>query len=201
MLASDADIIDSIRDPHENNNIVAKDFFDYAKDYATSFWKAKYPRLEPDEWDAIISQSNFKLISRLKKGLELNPDTKLTTYYTHVVGYAILDHLAARKKMAASPVESFDRPQFPEIDSKIERAEQMAIVNKWLHTIIDNPEQVRVMLLYAEGFSYKEILQKTSYESEGACRNALVKGKKKMAQFLLENPKVAKSLKKLLQRQ
>ena len=57
------------------------------------------------------------------------------------------------------------------------------------------------MLLNAEGLSYKEILPETNYESEAACRNALVKGKKKIATYLQNNPKTAEILKKLLKNQ
>lgn len=198
---SDAEIINEIINPQESNNLATKTFFDFARKYALAHWQRKYPKLEPDDWDTIFSHSNYKLISRLKKGLELKKDTKLTTYYTHVVGYAILDYINSRKQTAEIPIETYDKPQNPIILSKLESEERKNHIFNWLNTIIDNPEQVKVMLLNAEGLSYKEILPETNYESEAACRNALVKGKKKIATYLQNNPKTAEILKKLLKNQ
>ena len=64
--------------------------------------------------------------------------------------------------------------------------------------ITKNEDQVQVMLLFSKGYSYKEIVRKTNYKSEGACRNAYGKAKKKIAEYIIANPKKGQELRSLL---
>ena len=64
--------------------------------------------------------------------------------------------------------------------------------------ITKNEDQVQVMLLFSKGYSYKEIVLKTNYKSEGACRNAYGKAKKKVVEFILANPQKGQELRRLL---
>jgi len=81
---------------------------------------------------------------------------------------------------------------------QFEKAETAIVIQEILEKIIGNKEQVKVMLLVSKDYSYKDIIEETSYTSNGACRNAFLKGKKKLTAYILKYPDAGKRLKNLL---
>jgi len=178
------------------DHLLLKHFFSDVHAYAFGCWQKKYQRLSQEDWAVIFSNSDWKLISRLKKGLVLKEQTTLKTYYTGIVDYAVLDFLAEKKKTRV-----LDIPQHTYIvahQPHFEKEELAENIRKMLVDIIGNKEQVKVLLLQAKGYSYEEIVQETTYISNGACRNACLKGKKKLTAYILKYPEEGKRLRKLL---
>ncbi len=170
--------------------------------YAFGTWHKKYPRLQEEDWKAIFSDVHYKLIKRIKGGLTLQAGTKLSSYYTTVVGYAILDHLQKLKDNHTAEVSDAVIDLNTTGPSHQFEKEQIATaIRKMLVDITKNEDQVKVILLFTKGYSYKEIVQKTNYKSEGACRNAYGKAKKKVGDFILANPQKGKELRRLLNSQ
>jgi len=173
-------------------------FFNIAKSYSLQYWQPKYPILEDYEWDVIIANANLKLITRIKNGWQKKENVQLTTYYTSVVGYAILDYLQDKKKGPQLEVNERDAVIEASVEGALNEKERTKQIHDTLKAIVDNDDQLTVLLLYAEGYSYKEIMEQCNYQSEGACRNAFVKAKKKISDYLVKHPEQAKRLKRLL---
>ncbi|MCB0630650.1 MAG: hypothetical protein R2824_06305 [Saprospiraceae bacterium] len=174
-------------------------FFKNSRDYAQQFLIKYYPNLEKFEWDAIFANVNLKFTTRIRNGIELQPGTRLTTYYTSIAKFAALDFVRDQQyRNNFQEVNDHQVIELPAIEGKLEREERAREIQAWLMRIIGNMDQVKVLLLQADGVAYKDIVVQTGYQSEGACRNAVVKGKKKIAEFLLENPESAQALRKLL---
>lgn len=194
-------VIKAIVSGHGTDSFVLKKFFSYAAQYAKAYWQSKYPNLYPEDWDFIFANVNYKIVTRFKKGLQLNESTKLTSYFTTITGYAILDFIRERKDAPQVQVEdiAWELGEPAKATEKIESSEIATIIKERLEKWVGNQEQVKVLLLYNKGYSYKEILKLTTYQSEGACRNAVVKGKKKITAYLQNHPKEAAFIKELLQ--
>lgn len=175
-------------------------FFENARLYAQKYLIKDYPNIDKPEWDVIFANVNLKFITRIKNGMELRPETRLATYYTSIAKFAVLDFVRDRKAHHQYQfIQEQQAVEPPLIERKMEREERAREIEAWLFRIVENKDQVKVLLLQAEGWAYKDILLQTDYQSEGACRNALLKGKKKIAEYLIKYPEVARSLKKLLQ--
>lgn len=198
---SDEQVLDALRSGNDRSHLVLKWFFGQARTYTLGYLQKKYPGLDPAEWDVIFANTNLKLITRIRKGLQLAEGTRLTTYYTSVAGFAALDFVADRKGTTHEAVVEDQAQQNPEIVGKMEARERAQRIQEWLQQIIGHDEQVKVLLLQAKGYSFKEIVDLTNYHSEGACRNAALKGKNKMGAYLSEHPAAAKKLKALLQQE
>lgn len=182
-----------------NNQLVVTWFFQTAQNYAKSYLKSHFPDLGELEWDVIFANVNLKFVSRIKRGLELKPDTKLTTYYTSISKFAALDFVRDRQSQQNyQEVEDYQAIEHPVVEQKMEKEERAREIKAWLNQIVGHEDQVKVLLLQARGFSYRDILAQTEYQSEGACRNALLKSKKKIADYLMQHPETARKLKKLL---
>ncbi len=174
-------------------------FLSQTQVYALGTWQKKFPRLQEEDWKAIFSDVHYKLVKRLKGGLTLQAGTKLSSYYTTVVGYAILDHIKKQKDNQTTEVTNAVIGLNTALPTHQFEAEQVATaIRNMLVDITKNEDQVQVMLLFSKGYSYKEIVQKTNYKSEGACRNAYGKAKKKVSDFMLANPQKGKELRRLL---
>lgn len=195
----DAEVLEAIKTDHSQGALILAWFFDFARTYARRYLARKYPEFDENTWDSVFANVDIKFVSRLRKGIELQEGTKLTTYYTSIAKFAALDQLSERKVANfTKEVEDHQAVAPPDVETQMEREEQQELIREWLHQIIGNDQQVAVMLLQAEGLSYREILDLTDYQSEGACRNAVVKGKKKIAQFLLDFPEAAVQLRSIL---
>jgi DNA-directed RNA polymerase specialized sigma24 family protein len=194
-------VIEAIVSEHGSESFILKNFFSYAAQYAKAYWQSKYPNLYPEDWDFIFANVNYKIVTRFKKGLQLNEGTKLTSYFTTITGYAILDFIKERKEAPQVQVEdvAWELGEPARAPGALESTEIATIIKERLEKWVGNREQVKVLLLFTKGYSYKEILKLTSYQSEGACRNAVVKGKKKISTYLQNHPKEAAFIKKLLQ--
>ncbi len=197
--ADDLTIMEAIRSGKDHSPSLLKSFFDGARAYAMGHLKAQYPGLDPLEWEVVFANVNLKLVSRIKKGLELRPETKLRTYYVSVAKFAALDLVRNRKEAIASPFSFPEPSMMPEAISQLEAEERRQCIRQWLEQIIGHEDQLQVLLLQSQGYSFKEIVERTNYQSEGACRNALLKGKKKISAFILQRPESAARLKALLQ--
>ena len=194
---SDEEVINSIRGI--GNADAVNWFLKNTQVYAFGTWQKKFPRLQDEDWKIIWSDVHFKLIKRIKGGLTLQAGTKLSSYYTTIVGYAILDHLKEQKDTQVAEITSTIIGLNPDLPAYHFEAEQIAIsIKNMLVDITKNEDQVQVMLLFSKGYSYKEIVLKTNYKSEGACRNAYGKAKKKVAEFILAHPQKGQELRKLL---
>lgn len=196
----DSVVIDAIVSGKGNESDILKFFFSHAAQYAKAYWQSKYPKLYPEDWDFIFANVNYKIVTRFKKGLKLNDGTKLTSYFTTITGYAILDFIKERKESPQVQVDeiAWELGEPAKAPISIESSEIASIIKERLDKWIGNEEQVKVLLLFSKGYSYKEILHLTNYQSEGACRNAVVKGKKKISEYLQNNPREADYIKKLL---
>ena len=178
------------------DHLLLKHFFVDVHAYALGCWQKKYQRLSQEDWAVVFSDCDWKLISRLKKGLVLKEQTTLKTYYTGIVDFAVLDFLAEKKKTTV-----LDIPQHTSTvayQHHFEKEELAEGIRKMLVDIVGNKEQVKVLLLQAKGYSYQDIVQETTYVSNGACRNACLKGKKKLIAYILKYPAEGKRLRKLL---
>lgn len=196
---SDGKVLAHIRSENPDSYLLSS-FFEDARRYAQSYLSKKYPDLAPFEWDVVFANTNLKFITRVKKGLTLNENIQLTTYYTSVAKFATLDFIQDRRsKQQFLEVEENQVFEFPDVEQKLDKDERAEEIKDWLFRIIENEDQVMVMLLQARGFSYQEIVQQTNYRSEGACRNALLKGKKKVSEYLLKNPETIGKLRRLIQ--
>jgi DNA-directed RNA polymerase specialized sigma24 family protein len=193
-------VFDAIKSGASDDYFLLKDFFSFAKNYALSYWQGKYPRLDQTDWDFIFANVDFKIITRIKKGLQLQDGTKLTSYYTTVAGFAILDFIQDQSKSRKIEIEEvvWEIGEPAEIEDHLDSKESALIIKKKLIEWVGNEEQVKVLLLLTKGYSYKEILDLTNYKSETACRNAVVKGKKKIIDHLKQNPNDAQMIKELL---
>lgn len=196
---SDEQVIDAILDHEHKDHLILKWFLNKARDYTIGYLQKQYPNLRREEWDVVFANTNLKLFTRLRKGMTLNEGTSLTTYYTGVAKFAALDFVRDRQDGPQhQEVEERDAVAPPEVHEKMEQAERIKEIRQWLYNVVQNEEQVNILLMHARGFSYQEMLDRTSYKSEGACRNAMMKGKKKISAYLLEHPEDAKKLKTLL---
>lgn len=197
---SDEQVIDAILDLRNENNLILKWFFNRARDYALGYLRSRYPRLAAEEWDVIFANTNLKVVTRFRKGISLHADTSLTTYYTSVAKFATLDYARSRQEeQRYQEVEEHQAIMAPQVQEHMEKEERSREIRQWLVNVVGNDEQVEVLLLHARGFSYNDMLEKTGYKSEGACRNAFLKGKKKITEYLLKHPDDAKKLRELLE--
>ena len=194
---SDKEVMNSIRG--EGNANAVNWFLDNTQIYAFGTWQKKFPRLQAPDWKVIFSTVHYKLVKRIKGGLTLQAGTKLSSYYTTIVGYAILDHLKEKKDNQVAEITSVVTGVDTTIPLHHFEAEQIAnAIKNMLVSITKNEDQVQVMLLFSKGYSYKEIVQKTNYKSEGACRNAYGKAKKKVSDYILAYPQKGQELRRLL---
>ena len=108
------------------------------------------------------------MITRVKKGLTLKEGTRLKSYFTTVVEYTVLDHFAKRKKEKVLPLVATERITARNDQYQFEERQMAALIHQKLQDITENTEQVKVILLVAKGYRYKEIVEKTTYKSEGA---------------------------------
>ena len=174
-------------------------FLEHVKEYARGYLIKKYPHLNELEWETVFSNTDIKLVNRFRKGLSLEPGTRLSSYYVAVADFAALDVIRTRNKFneraREKQAEVVDPPQ---ILSDMEALDRAKSIRNWLESVVKHKEQVTVLLLFTKGYSHKEIIEFTHYDSEGACRNALVKGKQKIAKYLIEHPKQAQYIRSLL---
>lgn len=180
------------------NRLVIKWFFEEVKGYAIGVWRKKYNNLPERAWENIFTNSTIKLILRIKKGLQLKEGTKLKSYFTTIVGYAVLDYFAERKKETTLPIDPTIKMEPTQDSYAFEQQQTAHLIKAKLIKITNNREQVNVMLLFAKGYKYKEIVTKTAYESEGACRNAYLKGKKKIINYFIKYPTEGQEFRKML---
>ena len=122
---SDTEVMDSIRGV--GNADAVNWFLKNTQVYAFGTWQKKFPRLQDEDWKIIWSDVHFKLIKRIKGGLTLQAGTKLSSYYTTVVGYAILDHLKERKETQVAEITSRVISLNPDLPAHHFEAEQIAI--------------------------------------------------------------------------
>lgn len=195
---TDEQVMAAVISEHPYHQLVLKWFLPDVREYALGYWRKQYGRLREEEWEVIFANTNLKFITRIKNGLELRPETRLKTYYTAVVGYAILDFLESKRKKTFSPSVQPELEETTSTTDHLEKAQMAALIKEVLEQITGNVEQVKVILLFTKGYSYKEIVEKTNYKSEGACRNAFLNGKKKITEYILENPQEGKRLKEMI---
>ncbi len=194
---SDRQVLDAIQSGNDHGQLVLKWFFGHAQEYARQFLRKQYANLDSPEWDVIFANTNLKLIKRIRNGLELSGTTKLATYYVSVAKFAALDYVREQREDHL-PVREDDRLEQPQVEIRLEAEERSRYVREWLSNVLQNAEQVKVLLLQTKGYSFREIVERTDYNSEGACRNALLKGKQKISTYLLENPEESAKLRALL---
>ncbi|MEM1122229.1 MAG: hypothetical protein AAGJ18_17420 [Bacteroidota bacterium] len=197
---ADEQVIAAIQAGADGNALALKWFFEDVKGYAIGVWRKKYRDVSDESWEDIFTDSTIKLITRVKKGLQLREGTKLKSYFTTVVEYTVLDHFAKAKKDRTLSFENTARTEAVNDVYAFEEIQVAKLIQEKLQEITENTEQVKVMLLVAKGYRYKEIVQKTTYQSEGACRNAYLKGKKRIVSYILANPAEGAKLKQLLLR-
>ncbi|MEM6318269.1 MAG: hypothetical protein AAF960_11410 [Bacteroidota bacterium] len=195
---ADEQVIAAIQNGADGNALVLKWFFEDVKGYALGVWRKKYRDVSEESWEDIFTDSTIKLITRVKKGLQLREGTKLKSYFTTVVEYTVLDHFAKVKKDRTYSIENTTRTEAINDVYAFEEVQIAKLIQEKLQAITENAEQVKVMLLVSKGYRYKEIVQKTTYQSEGACRNAYLKGKKRIVSYILANPAEGAELKQLL---
>ena len=195
---ADAQIIDAIQDDATGNPMAIKWFFEDVKHYSLGVWRKKYRGVSEEAWEDIFTDSSIKLITRIKKGLTLKEGTRLKSYFTTVVEYSVLDHFAKTKKEKTLPLLPNQRIDVSNDTYAFEEAQIANLIKEKLQEITENAEQVKVILLFAKGYKYKEIVEKTTYKSEGACRNAYLKGKKKIVSYILQYPEEGVALKQML---
>lgn len=195
---TDKEVFIAIRNPQSGNSHISNWFFQKARSYAMGTWQKKYARLQASEWDAIFSAVDFKLVTRIKGGLVLQKGTKLLSYYTTITGYAILDYLEDLKKEAKKALKEVHIQKAVLPSNTLEKEELATQLIRFLEKVIQNKPQIQVFLLFSKGYSYREIVERTNYQSEGACRNAFLKAKKKMLQYIKEYPDQGVQLKNLL---
>lgn len=195
---ADEQVIAAIKNSGGNSQLVLKWFFEDVKGYSIGVWRKKYRDLSDEIWDDIFTDATIKLITRVKKGLILNKGTRLKSYFTTVVEYTVLDHFVKSKKEKVLPLEATRKIEASNDKYQFEENQIAALIHQKLQDITENAEQVKVILLVAKGYRYKEIVQKTNYQSEGACRNAYMKGKKKIVNYLIQHPVEGQELKAML---
>ena len=195
---SDAQVIAAIRGNTHGESLALKWFLEDVKNYSLGVWRKKYRDISAESWEDIFTDSSIKLITRLKKGIELKEGTKLKSYFTTIVEYAVLDHFAKVKKDKTLSLEATQRTEAENDTYEFEATQIANLIKDKLIEITQNPEQVKVILLISKGYRYKEVLEHTSYQSEGACRNAFLKGKKRIVQYILEHPEEGQRLKAML---
>ncbi len=197
---ADTQVIAAIQDNDNGNSLAIKWFFEDVKHYSLGVWRKKYRDISEEAWEDIFTDSSIKLITRVKKGLKLKEGTRLKSYFTTVVEYSVLDHFAKSKKEKTLPLLPNQRIESSNDTYAFEEAQIANLIKEKLQEITENAEQVKVILLFAKGYRYKEIVKKTTYKSEGACRNAYLKGKKRIVSYILQYPEEGAALKRMLMR-
>lgn len=164
---------------------ILADFFKDVREYSKNYWISKYPNLKSNEWEDILSQVDFVFIKRIKKGLTMYK-SKLSSYYTLITKYAILDYLTKYKNRNETEIDdiAYTLGELAGFDTNIDNEQKSAFLREKLEKFVKNTEQLKVALLFFDGYSYREILERTNYKSETACRNAVVKCKNKIKQAL-----------------
>ena len=195
---ADEQVLAAMRDRTDEHSKALRWFFEDVRGYAIGVWRKKYRDLTDEHWNDIFSDASIKLISRVKKGLVLQPGTQLKSYFTTVVEYTVLDHFAQRRKNQTAALDLPPRDESVTVQHPLEARQTARLIREKLLDITENEEQVKVMLLVAKGYRYKEIIEKTAYQSEGACRNAYTKGKKRVVQYIMDHPAEGKRLRDLL---
>jgi len=195
---ADKQVIAAIKNSGGNSQLVLKWFFEDVKGYALGVWRKKYRDISNEAWEDIFTDATIKLITRIKKGLTLKEGTRLKSYFTSVVEYTVLDYFAKNKKEKVLPLAATERVEASTDNYQFEESQMAELILQKLQAITQNAEQVKVLLLVAKGYKYKEIVEKTSYQSDGACRNAYLKGKKRIVNYLIQHPSEGKELKAML---
>lgn len=195
---ADEQVLTAIKNSGGNSQLVLKWFFDDVKDYSLGVWRKKYRDIPNDAWEDIFTDATIKLITRVKKGLTLKEGTRLKSYFTSVVEYTVLDYFGKNKQEKVLPLAATHRVEASTDKYQFEESQMAELILQKLQDITENAEQVKVILLVAKGYKYKEIVTKTSYQSEGACRNAYMKGKKRIVNYLVQHPAEGKELKAML---
>jgi len=195
---ADKQVVAAIKNSGGNSQLILKWFFEDVKGYALGVWRKKYRDIPDEAWEDIFTDATIKLITRVKKGLTLKEGTRLKSYFTTVVEYTVLDYFAKNKKEKVLPLATTQKVEATTDKYQFEESQMAELILQKLQDITENAEQVKVILLVAKGYKYKEIVTKTSYKSEGACRNAYLKGKKRIVNYLIQHPAEGKELKAML---
>lgn len=195
---ADEQVYAAIKGSDGTKQLALKWFFEDVKGYALGVWRKKYRDVSEEAWEDIFTDSTIKFITRIKKGLVLKEGTKLKSYFTTIVEYTVLDHFAKTKKEKTLPLVATQQVTGSSDVYEFEEKQVANLIKEKLQEITENAEQVKVILLVAKGYRYKEVVEKTSYQSEGACRNAYLKGKKRIVNYLLQHPEEGKELKRML---
>ena len=196
-IFTDEEVFVAIRSEERAYTVVSNWFFQKARAYAIGTWQKKYPRLQEADWEFIFSEVDFKLVKRIRKGMTLE-GTQLLTYYTTITDYAVLDYLKLQRKEKNSSIEEVVLPKVVLPSSALEKEELAMELTNFLEKITQNKSQVEVLQLFSKGYSYREIVERTDYKSEGACRNAFLKAKKKILSYIQKYPEQGNILRKLL---
>ena len=194
---SDEQILTAIRTGKDE--MAFRWFLEEVRQYAIGFWRKKHYSLSEDDWKDDFTDTTTRLIKSVRNGLTLKEGTRLKSYFTGIGEYVILDFYAQQKKIKTEQGPLIENNTYVLEDAYDFEKEQIALlIRNKLEEITGNAEQVKVLLLLAKGYKYKEILAKTNYQSEVSCRNACLKAKKKMAKYFLAYPAEGKKLRALI---
>lgn len=187
----------AIREEEQAGQQALRWFLEQVKDYALGYLQRKYPHLTAADWAIVLANANLTLVQRVRKGLQLKAETRLSSYYVSVADFATLDFIREyQEEVTDDDIPEAVEP--PLILAEMAARERAEAIRKWLIAVIGNEQQVQVLLLHTRGYSHQDIVAFTDYDSEGATRNALLKGKKKIARYLLQHPEQAQKIRSLL---
>src|SRR5690606_29769125 len=152
---TDEQVLAAVMSDRTHNQLVLKWFLSDVQEYALGYWRKQYGRLREEEWEVIFANTNLKFITRIKNGLVLQSETRLKTCYTAVVGYAVLDFLENKRKKEYAPIANQGWNEVAPATEQLEKAQVAVLIKEALERITGNEEQVKVILLFTKGYSYK----------------------------------------------
>lgn len=171
------------------------------KEEVNTFFKNKYSYVEgyvmkktgisKQDFKEVFNQSFIRIVEKYKNGYRIEKATFLTIW-VQINYYAALDFLSKKNKKRTLKKDVFFEENY------FEKKDLALHIRNNIEKIVGNKEQVKVALLFYKGYKYDEIVAMTSYKTNGAARNALMKAKQKVAAYLNENQNQKLIIQKLI---
>ncbi len=186
---SDEDVLNDLRNQAGDGEAI-KWFLTFARRYLSRILPVK----NPHDFEDIFQESSLDLVKKHHQ-YQSRQNASLLTYFAKIAKHKSIDFFRKnRKYQNHSPL---DLQKVHPTHYASNHGEADLITNsdiqwlkKFVAKVVGNPAQTEVLLYKKMGYTHEEICQMEGipYRDADSCKSAHYKSKKKLTQFILENP-------------